>query len=200
MTIGQRIRHLRKEIKKLTQDEFAQAIKISRSNLGNIETGVINATDRVLADICSTFNINEEWLRTGEGEMLAETNESVLAELAAEYNLEGERLNMIRGFLMLTLEQQEAIVKAAILVAEANKKAAAEAAQKEATAAAEEKAEPPAAIVSDVDAPEDLPEDPEIEAEVAKIRAKMYARKKARMSLTSPSTEPFDENKKDPPR
>ena len=99
-----------------------------------------------------------------------------------------------------TLEQQDIIVKAAIVIAEANKKAAAEAAKKEATAAAEEKAEPPAANVSDVDAPEDLPEDPEIEAEVAKIRAKMYARKKARMSLTSPSTEPFDENKKDPPR
>ena len=200
MTIGQRIRHLRKEIKKLTQDEFAQAIKISRSNLGNIETGVINATDRVLADICSTFNINEEWLRTGEGEMLAETNESVLAELAAEYNLEGERLNMIRGFLMLTLEQQEAIVKAAILVAEANKKAAAEAAQKGDTAAAEGKAEPPAANVSEADAPEDITPDPEIEAEVAKIRAKMYARKKARMSLTSPPTAPSGTSQKDPPR
>ena len=47
MTIHERIKHLRKYELKLTQEEFAQKIKISRSNLANIESGKISITDRV---------------------------------------------------------------------------------------------------------------------------------------------------------
>ena len=67
MEIGERIRYLRKNILHLTQDEFAPRIRISRSNVGNIETGRIGATDRVIEDICSEFNVNMEWLESGEG-------------------------------------------------------------------------------------------------------------------------------------
>lgn len=199
MEMSDRVKVIRQSLNK-TQAEFAKMLGVGQSTLAMMEVSKRPISERHIKTICSICNINEEWLRTGEGEMLAESNDTVLAELAAEYRLEGERYNLIRNFLMLTDEQQEAIARAMLIVAEANKKAAAEAAQKEATAAAEKKAEPPAANVSDVDAPEDLPEDPEIEAEVARYRAKMYARKKARMSLTSPSTESFDENQKDPPR
>lgn len=51
----------------MTQEEFASSIKISRSNLGSIEIGRITLTDRVISDICEKFDINESWLRTGEG-------------------------------------------------------------------------------------------------------------------------------------
>ncbi len=67
MNIYERIRFLRKEILQKTQEEFAESIKISRSNLGNIETGKVAVTNRVITDICNSFNVNEIWLRTGEG-------------------------------------------------------------------------------------------------------------------------------------
>ena len=67
MKIGERIKYLRKNILHLTQEEFAPGARISRSNLGAIEIGRIGATDRVIQDICSEFNVNEEWLRTGAG-------------------------------------------------------------------------------------------------------------------------------------
>lgn len=67
MEIGERIKYLRKNKLHLTQDEFAPRIRVSRSNVGNIETGRIGTTDRVIEDICSEFNVNENWLRTGEG-------------------------------------------------------------------------------------------------------------------------------------
>ena len=72
MNINERIKYLRKNILDLTQQEFSEALNISRSNLGNIEIGRISVTDRVISDICSKFHINEEWLRTGEGEIKAE--------------------------------------------------------------------------------------------------------------------------------
>lgn len=62
------MRYLRKEILKKTQQAFAEEIKISRSNLGNIETGEVAVTDRVIFLICEKFDINEEWLRTGKGD------------------------------------------------------------------------------------------------------------------------------------
>lgn len=198
MEMSDRVKIIRQSLNK-TQAEFAKMLGVGQSTLAMMEVSKRPISERHIKTICSICSINEEWLRSGEGEMLAETNDSVLAELAAEYNLEGEQLAMMRGFLMLTSEQRNAIVEAAIVIAEANKKAAAEAAKKEATAAAEEKAEPPAPAASDVDTPEDVAPDPEIEAEVARYRAKMYAKKKARMSLTSPFTEPFD-TKKEPPR
>lgn len=67
MNIYERIRFLRKEILHKTQEEFSESIKISRSNLGNIETGKVAVTNRVISDICNSFHINETWLCTGEG-------------------------------------------------------------------------------------------------------------------------------------
>lgn len=69
MNINQRVKHLRKDHLHMTQEEFAAAIKISRSNLGSIEIGRISVTDRVVQDICEKFNINEKWLREESGEM-----------------------------------------------------------------------------------------------------------------------------------
>ena len=66
---NERIKYLRKEILHLTQQEFSEALNISRSNMGNIETGQISLTERVISDICEKYSVNEEWLRTGEGEM-----------------------------------------------------------------------------------------------------------------------------------
>lgn len=197
-TIGERLKALRKELK-LTQIEFGGRIAVSQGHLTAMENGKRDVTDKTIKVICMEFNVSETWLRTGEGEMFAETNESILAELAAEYHLEGERYTLIRNFLMLTDEQQEAIARAMLIVAEANKKAAAEAAKKEATAA-EEKAEPPAPDASDVDTPEGITPDPVIEERVARFRAQEYARKKARQtSAISLFTEDFG-TKKDPPR
>lgn len=67
MEINERIRYLRKNKLNLTQQEFSEALNISRSNMGNIEIGRIALTDRVISDICDKYNVNENWLRTGEG-------------------------------------------------------------------------------------------------------------------------------------
>lgn len=69
-----RIKELRR-ILKLTQDKFAKSINISRSTFSAIENGTINITDRNIKMICSTHNVSEEWIRTGEGEMFDPSNE-----------------------------------------------------------------------------------------------------------------------------
>ncbi|WP_455504875.1 helix-turn-helix domain-containing protein [Clostridium sp.] len=64
-----RLREVRKSLK-LTQQEFGSKIGLSKASIGNIENGIINLTDRNISLICSTYNVNENWLRNGKGEML----------------------------------------------------------------------------------------------------------------------------------
>ena len=69
--MNSRIKNLRKSMLNMTQEAFAKAINISRSNLASLETGRVCITDRIVKDICREFGVNEIWLRTGEGEPFA---------------------------------------------------------------------------------------------------------------------------------
>lgn len=112
MEIKDRIRYFRKDIKKLTQDEFRKAINLSRSNLASIETGAVNITDRVIADICKTFNISEHWLRTGEGKMYVESEASLVDSLAKQMNMSAEQKKLMEIFLSMSDEKRDSISRA----------------------------------------------------------------------------------------
>ena len=64
--INKRVRELR-EMKKLTQKEFGENINVTREAISSIENGSNNLTERNLKSICDFYNVNEEWLRHGEG-------------------------------------------------------------------------------------------------------------------------------------
>lgn len=63
-----RITQIRKE-KGLSQQEFADKLNIKRGTIANYECGRNEPIDAVINLICREFNVNEAWLRTGEGEM-----------------------------------------------------------------------------------------------------------------------------------
>ena len=63
-----RIKKLRKDLD-LTQQELANRIGIARGNVGAYEVGKNAPSDAVISLICREFNVNEEWLREGTGEM-----------------------------------------------------------------------------------------------------------------------------------
>ena len=63
-----RIKQIRKEAG-LTQVDFGKRIGVKGNTITGYETGLRNPTDAVLLSICREFNVNEEWLQTGEGEM-----------------------------------------------------------------------------------------------------------------------------------
>lgn len=71
--MNERLKKLRKTLD-LTQQEFADRIGIKRNSLANYETGRNTPIDAILISICREWNVNEEWLRTGNGEMFLELN------------------------------------------------------------------------------------------------------------------------------
>lgn len=75
MNINERIRLLRKEHLHITQEALGEPLGLTRANIANIEAGRIAVTERVILSICKEFNVNENWLRTGNGEMFEELTE-----------------------------------------------------------------------------------------------------------------------------
>ena len=72
--MNERIKELRKKLK-LTQQEFADAVKVKRNTVATYEMGRSVPSDAAIALICKTFNVNEEWLRVGVGDMFLELPE-----------------------------------------------------------------------------------------------------------------------------
>lgn len=52
----------------MTQDAFAEKLGLSKNFVWMLEKGERVPSDRTISDICREFNVNETWLRTGEGE------------------------------------------------------------------------------------------------------------------------------------
>ena len=66
--INIRMKDLRKTLN-LTQQEFAGKLGVARNNIAGYETNTRNPSDAVIALICREFNVNKDWLLTGEGDM-----------------------------------------------------------------------------------------------------------------------------------
>lgn len=104
----ERIKVLRKNTLRMTQEDFARQINISRSNLGNIETGKIGLTDRVIADVCRSFLVRREWIESGEGRVFED--ESTLLEMEIRRiseQLNEENRKYVAGFMRYLLMCQE---------------------------------------------------------------------------------------------
>lgn len=68
MVIGNRIKELRKKLN-LTQAEFGEKIGLKPTAIGQMENGSRNVTERTIILLCEKYNVDELWLRTGEGDM-----------------------------------------------------------------------------------------------------------------------------------
>ena len=71
--MNERLKKLRKALD-LTQQEFADRIGIKRNSFANYETGRNTPIDAIIVSICREFNVNEDWLRDGVGDMFLPTD------------------------------------------------------------------------------------------------------------------------------
>lgn len=69
-----RIKQVRTALK-MNQSEFGDKIGIGQAGISAIEKGIRGVTDRNIQLICEKFNVNENWLRDGTGEMFIEIPE-----------------------------------------------------------------------------------------------------------------------------
>ena len=108
MSIGSRIKKIRKELD-LTQTEFANRIGSVQNTVTGYENGRRNPSSPIISLICKEFNVREEWLRTGEGEMFQPNPSDVLDRLAQEYQLSNASYVMIEKFISLPPEVRDKV-------------------------------------------------------------------------------------------
>lgn len=109
MNIGERVKAVRKELG-LTLDKFGEKLGITKSALSMLENGKNNPSDQTIILICREFNVNEEWLRNGTGEMFnTSSGNQALDELKKEFNLDDFSVKLIKAFSELSDEQRASV-------------------------------------------------------------------------------------------
>lgn len=106
--VKDRLKSLRKKMG-LTQQVFAEKLKVPRNTIGGYEAGKSNPSDGAINNICKTFNVNEDWLRTGQGEMFIKTPDNTLEKLKQEYDLDSFSYNLICEYLKLDSKKRDAV-------------------------------------------------------------------------------------------
>lgn len=114
MDEGQRVRELRKE-SGLTLEKFGKHLGVGKTAISKIENGENNLTDQMILAICREYNVDEKWLRTGEGEMFKKLNrQQELAQLTATLFKEEEdsfKSRLIMALAQLNEEEWELLEK-----------------------------------------------------------------------------------------
>lgn len=57
----------------LTKTDFGKKVNLSQPTITKLMNGTQNPSERTLIDIADKFQVNEDWLRTGEGPMRIQT-------------------------------------------------------------------------------------------------------------------------------
>lgn len=114
MEDGQRVRELRKALQ-LTLEKFGKPLGVGKTAISKIENGENNLTDQMILAICREYNVDENWLRTGEGEMFKKLNrQQELAQLTATLFKEEEdsfKSRLIMALAQLNEEEWELLEK-----------------------------------------------------------------------------------------
>ena len=113
MEMYERIRLLRKETLKMSQEVFAERLGVSRSVIKNIELNALARPEQklpLIKLICKEFSVSEEWLLNGTGEMFA-SNEAEYSTLIDQI-MTGENefaKNIFKTFALFEEEDWEAL-------------------------------------------------------------------------------------------
>ena len=91
---------LLREILGLTTRKFGEKLNITGGAVTNMEKGTRNITDRTISDICREFNVNEEWLRNGKGDVFIEPDTFSLDEYLKQQGATELEMEIIKGYFV----------------------------------------------------------------------------------------------------
>lgn len=91
----------------LSGEKFGKRIGLTRFAISNIEKGKNNVTEQTILAICTTYNVNEQWLRTGDGDMFCLPKDEYISSLTNQYHLSQDDVEIISSFLTLDVEDRK---------------------------------------------------------------------------------------------
>ena len=122
--IHERLKLLRKATRR-SQVEVAHILHRTQTAISEYESGKKNLTDRTIADICREFNVNEQWLRAGEGPMFREQDnlDNMLTADVAKLVRSSDEFTkkLIHNYLSLPQEARDEVKKFILKLAQEDK-------------------------------------------------------------------------------
>lgn len=110
LILRERLLFLRKNLE-LNQENFGKRIEMSKASISALEKGMREITDRTVKLICSEYNVNEEWLRTGIGEMF-NTSDDLIEIFGYAFNdLDDDEKQFLKNFLTLSKNERQSTLK-----------------------------------------------------------------------------------------
>lgn len=106
--MNERIKQIRKTIG-LSQREFGKRIGVGDTAISKIEKGDNTPSEQTLKSICREFNVNYAWLIEGIGDMFSDLPETLLDEVAEEYELDELDKLIVQRYMQLPHEKREVI-------------------------------------------------------------------------------------------
>lgn len=113
ISFGLRIRELRKTLE-MTQNDFAIRIGLTQNTITKYETGLRSPSNQIVISICREFNVNEDWLRTGAGDMFNPMSEDEELDLYIGRISGSEdkfKKNLLKALCKLTDEEWNVLKK-----------------------------------------------------------------------------------------
>lgn len=107
--MNKRIEELRNALN-LSQDKFGKVLGVTRTAVCSWETGRRGITEQIIISICKEFNVNRAWLVEGVGDMFTNIPETILDELAMQFDLSDEEKKLVADFCNLSKEQRTVIM------------------------------------------------------------------------------------------
>jgi transcriptional regulator with XRE-family HTH domain len=67
--MDRRIKEIRKANGNISQELFGKRLGLTGATISRLESGDRQPTEAIILSMCREYDVNEDWLRTGEGKM-----------------------------------------------------------------------------------------------------------------------------------
>ena len=104
--MNERLKLLRKALN-MSMVEFVKPLGVTHTALSLWENNKRSISDSMLNLICSVYNVNEQWLRTGTGDMFCLPKDEYISSLSNQYHLSQDDVEIISNFLTLDVEDRK---------------------------------------------------------------------------------------------
>lgn len=107
--MNKRVKELRKALG-LSGEKFGERVGLKRNSVSQIETGKNGLTEANILSICREYNVNEAWLRTGEGDMFQQLSELGLDELVKKNQVDTIEIDILKAYFSLDKELRNDLI------------------------------------------------------------------------------------------
>ena len=109
-TINERLKHLRKNVLRLTQSELGNTLGLGKAAVSKMESNTSTITEQNIKLICKEFNVNYDWLVDAKGEIFIDTDRTTIELLADDYKLRPVEVSLIEEFVKLDEEERNVLL------------------------------------------------------------------------------------------